>query len=362
MGRCISCGRQSEYISQTLSLCARCIREEEGLREHAARVHLELRREFGLPGSPPRKPGGRSCKVCANECSFGEADMGYCGIRYTEDGSLKGATLGDGRVSWYFDDLPTNCVADWVCAGGSHSGYPAYSHSPGPEKGYRNLAVFYYGCSFDCLFCQNWQQKRLPPLPGKSPRAIADCLDESTSCICFFGGDPTPQLPHALAVCRRALENKPNVLRICWETNGSMNGALLDEMVDLSLETGGCIKFDLKTWDDNLSWALCGRSNERTFANFEKVASLTSLRSDPPLLVASTLLVPGYVEEEEVHSIASFIAGLDRGIPYCLLAFRPEHAMSDLPGTSRSLAEGCLRAARDAGLSRIKIGNPHLLV
>jgi len=60
------------------------------------------------------------------------------------------------KLSWYHDPLPTNCVGDWVCAGGTGAGFPEYAHSPGPEHGYSNLAVFFHACSFNCLYCQNW--------------------------------------------------------------------------------------------------------------------------------------------------------------------------------------------------------------
>jgi len=52
------------------------------------------------------------------------------------------------------------------------------------------------------------------------------------------------------------------------ETNGSMNLALLQEMLELSLCSGGCIKFDLKAWNDDLHRALTGASNIRTLENF----------------------------------------------------------------------------------------------
>jgi pyruvate formate lyase activating enzyme len=45
-----------------------------------------------------------------------------------------------------------------------------------------------------------------------------------------------------------------------------------------------------------------------------------------------------------------------------LLAFHPQFFMSDLPLTSKSLADDCLKAARDAGLKRVRLGNVHLLV
>ncbi|UCF89214.1 MAG: radical SAM protein, partial [bacterium] len=135
----------------------------------------------------------------------------------------------------------------------------------------------------------------------------------------------------------------------------------LDEMVRISLKTGGCVKFDLKAFDDNLHRALTGVSNHRTLENFARAASRISERPDPPPLVASTLMVPGYIDAGEVSAIASYIADLDPDIPYSLLAFHPQFKMRDLPVTSRTLAEKCREAAEGAGLRKVRIGNVHLL-
>jgi pyruvate formate lyase activating enzyme len=151
------------------------------------------------------------------------------------------------------------------------------------------------------------------------------------------------------------------IFRVCWETNGSMSRHALDQMTELSLESGGTIKFDLKAWDEPLHRALCGVSNERTLDNFQRLSRSITRRPDPPLVVASTLLVPGYVDANQVARIAEFIARLDPTIPYALLAFHPDFAMHDLPTTSRRDALVCLDAARSAGLKRVRLGNVHLL-
>jgi pyruvate formate lyase activating enzyme len=201
-----------------------------------------------------------------------------------------------------------------------------------------------------------WDRKRV------SPEELAQDVDDRTSCICYFGGDPTPQLPHSIGVSKKALERtKGRILRICWETNGSMNPDLLEEMTDLSLTSGGCIKFDIKAWNDSLHTALCGISNKRTKENFERVARRVKERPNPPLLIASTLLVPGYIDEEEVRDISKWIASLDLDIPYALLAFYPQFFFKDLPTTSRKLAFRCKEVAEEEGLRRVRIGNLHLL-
>jgi pyruvate formate lyase activating enzyme len=191
---------------------------------------------------------------------------------------------------------------------------------------------------------------------------LVNAVDEKTSCICYFGGDPSPQLPYSIAASVRARAKNPGrILRICWETNGSMNPAMLPKMAALSVKSGGCIKFDLKAWDEHLHRALCGVTNRRTFGNFATLAELTRTRTEPPPLIASTLLVPGYIDEEEIGNIAAFIAKLNPEIPYSLLAFHPEFMMQDLPQTCRDHAESCLEAARSAGLKHTHIGNVHLL-
>ncbi len=90
-------------------------------------------------------------------------------------------------------------------------------------------------------------------------------------------------------------------------------------------------------------------------------AELARARPAPPALVASTLLVPGYVDAEEVGAVARFIADLDPGIPYSLLAFAPQFYLHDLPVTSQAHAEEALAAAKAAGLTRVRISNIQLL-
>ncbi len=365
MAQCQLCRNVSSDISEALGVCLRCIRQrpQEAI-EIAGRAHCTSRTAFDLPVEPPKDPDGVQCNLCVNECRIPENGWGYCGLRKNKAGRLTGTSAARGKLSWYHDPLPTNCVADWVCAGGTGAGYPTYAHCSGAETGYRNLAVFFQACSFNCLFCQNWHFKSETHLaPSQTVNGLISAVDSRTSCICYFGGDPSPQLPLALKAARHArAKNKKRILRICWETNGSMNPKLLDQLMKLAVCSGGCFKFDLKAWDENLHIALSGITNQRTLDNFARAAQSFRRRSDPPVLIANTLLVPGYIDENEVNALARFIAALDPDIPYSLLAFHPQFYMSDLPLTPKSLAESCFQVARDAGLNNVRIGNIHLLV
>lgn len=312
-------------------------------------MHASCRRRFGLPLERPETATGVRCPLCSQRCRIGEGQRGYCGLRTVRDGCLVhlGGTARRGIVQWYRDPLPTNCVGAWVCEGSR-------------QGGCHNLAVFYSSCTLDCLFCQNWHFRAVSPRrsQGLSAEELADAANLETYCVCFFGGDPASQMPHALAAGRRLADRG---VTICWETAGTSRPQLLDRALELSLASGGCVKFDLKAFDESLHIVLTGASNRRTLDNFSRAGRRFRERPDPPPIVASTLLVPGYVDASEVGRIARFIADIDPAIPYSLLAFAPQFVMSDLPRTSWRHAWAAAAAARQAGLERVRIGNRHLL-
>jgi pyruvate formate lyase activating enzyme len=353
-GVCQVCGKQSSLIPAVLSACAECIQRRPGeTLPSILQAHGSIRQEFDLPPEAPRTPDGVECPLCVNACRMGEGEVGLCGLRTVREGRLvhRAGTPRGALVSWYDDPLPTNCVADWVCRGSKLARRPE-------GRGAVNLAVFYEACTFDCVSCQNWHFRLKRP-PGRvRSEQLAAQAHRRTACICYFGGDPSPQMMHALATARILADRG---VTVCWETNGSMHPRLLDQAVDLSLRTGGCIKFDIKAMDENLHLAWTGVSNRRTLENFRRAAGRASERPEPPLVIASTLLVPGYVDAGQVSRIAQFLAGHDPDIPYALLGFHPHFFVPDLPRTSVGHAEAAEAAARAAGLQRVRVGNRHLL-
>jgi pyruvate formate lyase activating enzyme len=361
--RCALCNHQSPLVSSFLRLCTLCIRQHPGdARPLVDAAHARARQEFAVaPATDPSRVG-LSCPLCANNCIIEEGGLGCCGLRTVRDGRFVhlAGTPARGLLHWYRDPLPTNCVATDVCAG---RGRP----------GFHNLAVFYGSCTLNCLFCQNWHFRDLLPSEAElSPDATSESLQRRwisaaelaaaanprTFCVCYFGGDPASQMPHALA---SAAELAEKGITICWETNGTANRRLMDRAVTLSLQSQGTVKFDLKAYDEHLHRALTGVSNQQTLENFARAAHRLAERPNPPLVIASTLLVPGYVDAQEVESIAKFIASFSPNIPYVLLGFAPHFFMSDLPCTSKRHASEAEAAARAAGLTEVRIGNRHLL-
>jgi len=326
--------------------CPDCIRGRfEEIEEHIAETHGATRKAYGLPETVPEYVAGVRCQLCVNRCSIGDGDFGYCGVRQNVKGKLIGPNREWAYVDWYHDPLPTNCVADWVCEGSK-------------QLGYTNLAVFYEACTFNCLFCQNWHFR------DRKDRAKTEELvraaDATTGCICFFGGDPTPFALNSLEVAAR-LKDKRRNFRICWETNGSIAPEYMKKWAGFALASNGCIKIDLKAYSEKLNIALCGTSNENTKRNIEAVAWYMEKRAKLPVLIVSTLLIPGYIDEAELNAMAEFISAINKDIPWSFLGFHPHFRFEDMPCTTRRQADTALSIAKAHGIKNTHLGNIHLL-
>lgn len=321
--------------------------------EMARQTHERLRKRDSLVPVIP-STGEIVCSECGNHCRMNEGEVGFCNIRTIEGGKVVDRYSESAVVSWYFDPLPTNCVADWVCPVTTEREIGI------GRKRLKNLAVFYGSCNSDCLFCQNASYRTMMAKgsPLMTPRELADAADDYTACVCYFGGDPACNPEHSVKTSQ--LLNETKSVRVCYETNGNISKKWLDTIAGIVETTGGTFKFDLKAVTPQLYQALTGVSNTVVLRNFKELA--TSKRNrEGEFLVASILLVPGYIDILEVERICAFIAENDSTIPTALLGFSPHHAMSDLPRTSMAHARAALDAANDQGLDNVRIGNMGLL-
>ncbi len=364
-----NCGfcREEKQITKTLKVCNECLKNQPEKTEILIlEAHKRARDKYSLPHTPPRS-GLQSCNLCNHKCEIGDKERSFCGLRYNkEDKNINMSSSNVGVLDYYLDPLPCNCCAAWFCPARTGAGYPEFATRKGREIGYHNLSIFFYGCSFNCLFCQNKNHKNVNIGSKVSISKLTDVYknNNSISCVCFFGGSPEPQFPFALSLSKRILniaKKEKRIARICWEWNGNGIQKFVKKAAELSLISGGNIKFDLKAWNSNIHKALTGVDNKKVLENFKYVGiEFFNQRPELPVLNATTLLVPGYVDEDEVENIAAFIASIDENIPYSLLGFYPHFEFTDLPLTSLQHAENCYKVA-SAHLTNVNIGNKHLL-
>jgi pyruvate formate lyase activating enzyme len=345
--------RERRIVSKSIGLCSVCLEADESVLHAALDRHEQLRVKQNLVSSIP-DAGRVVCPDCGNHCRLDEGEVGFCNLRIAKQDSVVHRFPGKAIVSWYFDPLPTNCVADWVCP--NTKGDPTFTYA----RRLNNLAVFYGSCNSDCLFCQNDSFREMMARGGPlmTPKELAAAANDRTACVCYFGGDPACNPVHSLETSK--LLNEDRHVRVCYETNGNMSRKWLDQIADIVRETGGTMKFDLKAVTPRLYTAFTGMSNTAVLNNF-RALSEKGLSRDGEFLVASILLVPGYVGTSEVRKLCEFIAECDPTVPIALLGFHPHHAMSDLPRTSRAHANAAREVANDIGLTNVRIGNMGLL-
>ena len=363
---CTLC-KEEKIIASALSICKECLENNyEVSKSYVLEAHKIARTRLNLPETAPID-GQNKCNFCFHNCSISKNAVSFCGLRYNKEGNFVSMVSKNlGILDYYLDPLPCNCCAAWFCPAGTGAGYPEFAAKKGKETDHHNLSIFFYGCSFSCLFCQNQSHKSVRLGSKVSTEKLVEVYkkNKSITCVCYFGGSPEPHFSFALHTSEKILEaakEEKRIARICWEWNGSGNRNLVKKAAELSLVSGGNIKFDLKAWNSHVHEALTGVSNQAVLENFEYIGrEYFSQRENLPVLNATTLLVPGYIDETEVEQIASFIASIDENIPYSLLGFYPHFWFSDMPLTSRKFAEDCFKVAKKY-LKNVNIGNKHLL-
>ena len=332
---------EGRLFSRSVGSCVECLLSDECFLVLTKRNHEDIRRREGLVPSVPTH-GSIVCADCGNHCRLNEGDVGFCNLRTAFDGKITERYPNKAIVSWYFDPLPTNCVADWVCPITSYAGWRSGS------RWLNNLAVFYGSCNSDCLFCQNSSYRRMMAdgKPLMTPSELASSANDRTACVCYFGGDPGCNPQHSIKTSKLLVEERQ--VRVCYETNGNISGKWLRPIAEVVKQSGGTIKFDLKALTPEVYTALTGVSNKVVISNFKKLAKMGKDR-DGEFVVASILLVPGYINLSEIRLLSEFIVDCDPSIPTALLGFHPHHHMSDLPRTSRNHAESALETAKEMG-------------
>jgi pyruvate formate lyase activating enzyme len=218
-----------------------------------------------------------------------------------------------------------------------------------------SFTLFIAGCNFNCLHCQNWAIAFSPPVysPPPDPQDVArtavgwlrtpEALLMGADRLFFSGGCPTTALPYIEAIVAEARRLLPSV-GVNFDTNGYMTPESLERVARFATS----ITFDLRAIDEEVHQALCGAPAKPVLKNAAAVAR----RYRKLLYEFRILVVPG-INEDEIVPLCRFLAGLDVDLPVCFLAFRPNFALEDHPGSDRALMERAVATARNAGLTNV---------
>lgn len=148
--------------------------------------------------------------------------------------------------------------------------------------------IFFTGCNFKCIYCQNYDISQYPELGVEiSEVKLASIIDkrrkEGSRNVNFVGGDPTPNLPYILKTMRLCKENVP----VVWNSNLYISEdvmKLLDGFVDLYLSD---FKYGPSDCAENLS---------RIINYWEIITRNHLMAKESGDMIIRHLVLPGHVE------------------------------------------------------------------
>lgn len=273
------------------------------------------------------------CNLCSHCCLIADGGYGVCQVRQNIGGVLYSHSYGN-LISANVDPIEKK---------------PLFHFLPGSVS----YSVATAGCNFRCGFCQNWQisQKQeadrmgLKPLSRTPERIAKEALESGCKSISYTYTEPTIFFEYALETGRLA---KKSGLYNIFVTNGYMTKECLDEakgMLDAA-------NVDLKSFSDDYYKKTCGARLKPVLETIEYMRKLDVW------VEVTTLVVPGMNDsEEELKKIASFLAGVDKNIPWHISKFYPMYKLDNLPSTPLAVLRTAFDAGKAAGLNYVYLGN-----
>jgi pyruvate formate lyase activating enzyme len=272
------------------------------------------------------------CFLCAHHCRIAPGDRGLCGVRENRDGVLY--TLVYGRpVSVAIDPIEKK---------------PLFHFLPGSMS----LSLATVGCNFTCLFCQNAEISQMPRDHGEiagrflSPGHVVEtALEAGCLSISYTYTEPTVYYEYARDCAELATAAG---LKNVFVTNGYMTADALRD-IEGHLDAANV---DLKSFSDEFYRTLVG-------ARLKPVLdSIRRLHDMGVWVEVTTLLISGRNDgDDELRSLASYLAAISCDIPWHVSRFFPAYRLLDAAPTSLASIEKAVRIGREEGLHYVYGGN-----
>ncbi|SHE26131.1 AmmeMemoRadiSam system radical SAM enzyme [Actinomyces glycerinitolerans] len=278
-------------------------------------------------------PDGRlQCDLCPRHCRLREGQRGFCFVRRRSGERIVLTAYGrsTGVCLDPVEKKPLNHV---------HPGSSVLSFGTA-------------GCNLSCKFCQNWEISTARSIEVLSvdapPGSIVDQAARlGARAVAFTYNDPVVFAEYAIDTAhacheRGLLAYAVSAGWICAEPGLELFGA-----VDAA-------NIDLKGFTEDFYRKITGARLRDVQDTLVRVREHTST-----WLELTTLLIPGLNDSpEEVGRLAAWVVGaLGADTPLHLTAFHPAHRMLDRPPTPVATLRRARRAALDAGLHFVYLGN-----
>ncbi len=239
------------------------------------------------------------CNLCERRCSVNRlsGEVGHCGVKKS-------------RISTYFSHFGEE--ADLV---------PSFT-------------IFFAGCTFNCVFCQNYDISQNPANGAEIPeKKMAEIIDD---CGCrninWVGGDPTSNLYYILNVLKFSDTPLPHI----WNSNMYCSNETLEILKGI---------IDLYLTDFKYGNNECGRLSNvknyfeivsrnhllaREFVNFNKLGRKAEM-------IIRHLVVPNHINCCSKKVLDWILKNLDKVNLNIMEQYRPMYKASEFPELNRRL-------------------------
>ncbi len=254
----------------------------------------------------------KSCHLCERRCHVNrlEGKQGFCGV------------------------LEARVASEFVHVGEEPELVPSYT-------------IFFSGCTFHCVYCQNWDISQYP-FRGEyiKPEILAGMISNiRAKNVNWVGGEPTPNLPYVLDVLTHLKTNIPQI----WNSNMY----LTEESMDLLNGVIDVYLTDFKYGNDK-----CAR-NLSDAKNYWEITTRNHLIArEQAEMIIRHLVLPNHLECCTKPILEWISENLENVKVNLMDQYRPEWRAMDFREISRKLThtefQEALRFADELGIDLIE--------
>jgi putative pyruvate formate lyase activating enzyme len=195
--------------------------------------------------------------------------------------------------------------------------------------------IFFSGCNFHCIHCQNWDISQIKTGRWMPPQKLAKLIEyRNLRNMNFVGGDPTPNLNYILQVLKECEARIP----VVWNSNMYLTEEsmrLLDGVVDLYLT-------DFKYGNDACAEELSHVKNY--FSIICRNHMLAEAQAD---VIVRHLVLPNHLECCTYPIMQWISENLEKAVTNIMFQYRPEYKAMENPEIDRYLTHKEKKRALD---------------
>jgi pyruvate formate lyase activating enzyme len=271
------------------------------------------------------------CELCPNGCVLENGQHSRCRARMNRDGKLYSIVYGK-PCAVHVDPIEKK---------------PFFHFLPGTTA----FSIATAGCVLSCKFCQNWQISQAKPedtdtydLPPD--KVVKAAMRYESKSITYTYTEPTVFYEYMYDT---AVVAKQSGIRNTMHSCGYINEKPLRRLARYL----SAADIDLKSFTEDFYNRICGGSLKPV------LHSLVVLREEGIWLEVTNLVIPTLNDNMKTIGEMSrwMLKNLGADVPLHFSRFFPNYKLNDLPPTPVETLTDARKAAMDAGLKFVYIGN-----